>query len=193
MAVISIFIRAGVKGVVEVGFVHIIGGAGFVVGLLVVHDLLGLLPVIVLLFLVHFKFSFGFIVFGGCIHGYCIIDFLSNHIMESRSISRVDMKLILRNSLGNSLLGDTDLFDRKSWDTNSGVRGMDGHGIESFHGNLFSLVFSSDHFVSGDLGFTGVLLENNGSFSGIFLLFSSFGSVFLSLLEEFLLKFRLFK
>jgi hypothetical protein len=86
--------------------------------------------------------------------------------MESRSISGVNMKLILRSSLRNGLLSNTNLFNRKSWDTNSSMRGMDGHGIQSFHGDLFSLVFSSDHFVSSDLSFRRVFLKNLSGFSG---------------------------
>jgi hypothetical protein len=78
--------------------------------------------------------------------------------MESRSISGVDVELILRSSLRNSLLSDSDLFNGHSWDSNSGVRRVDSHGVKSFHGDLFSLVFSSDHFVSGDLSFGSVFL-----------------------------------
>jgi len=86
--------------------------------------------------------------------------------MESRSISWVDMKLILWGGLRNSLLSDSDLFNRHSRDSDSGVRRMDSHGIKSLHGNLFSLVFSSDHFVSSDLSFGSMFLKDSGSFSG---------------------------
>jgi len=103
--------------------------------------------------------------------------------MESRGIGGVDVELILGGSLGNGLLGDSDLFDGKSWDSNSGVRGVDGHGVKGFHGDLFSLVFGSDHFVSGDLSFGSVFLENGSSFSSEFFFFSSFSGIFLSLFE----------
>jgi hypothetical protein len=46
------------------------------------------------------------------------------------------------------------------------LRGMDGHGIQSFHGDLFSLVFSSNHFVSSDLSFRRVFLKDLSGFSG---------------------------
>jgi hypothetical protein len=86
--------------------------------------------------------------------------------MESRGISGVDMELILRGSLRDGLLSNSDLFNGHSWDSDSSVRRVDGHGVKSFHGDLFSLVFSSDHFVSGDLSFGSVFLEDSGGFSG---------------------------
>jgi len=49
--------------------------------------------------------------------------------MESGGVCGHNMELIRRSSLGNSLLGDSDLFNGETWNSNSSVRRMDGHGI----------------------------------------------------------------
>jgi len=81
------------------------------------------------LFLLHFDFSFSDTITFGFIHGDSIVDFLSYHVMESGGVGGYDVDLIGGGGLRDSLLGDSHLFDGESWDTDGGVRGVDGHGV----------------------------------------------------------------
>jgi len=184
-------LRSGEDIIIELGFLDRIGSTG---GLHLhgeFRDLLGLS--VTLLFLVHFNFSFRLVIFFRFVHGNSVINFLSDHIMESRSVGGDNMDLIGGGGLRNSLLGDSNLFDGESGDTNSSVRGVDGHGVQGLHGDLFGLVLSSDHLVSGDLGLGSMFLEDHGGFSSEFFFFSGLGSVFLGLFEKFGFEFGLFE
>jgi hypothetical protein len=116
-----------------------------------------------------------------------LIDSLFKWVNVPGEIGWSKSNIIFGNKLSYHSLSITSIRDWNFWGSCGCVRGVNSHGVNSFKGQLLSLVFGLYHFSPGDFCLTADLLQFQSQISCFILKSRHFQSIFLSLIKQFLL------